>query len=48
MTIHLGKYFGMNWRRMTGSDDRVYLCGVIWYPRSPRRLGYLYSSIRFF
>jgi hypothetical protein len=48
MTIHLGKYFGLNIRRMTGSDDNAYLCAVIWFPRSRKRLGYLYPSIRWF
>lgn len=46
MTIHLGKYFGIQIQRSLGSDNRAYLWAVIWFPRSRKRLGYWYPSIR--
>ena len=46
MTIRLGKYFGIFIRVMVGANGARYLCGVVWYPRGWRRLGYLYPSIR--
>jgi hypothetical protein len=48
MTLHLGKFFGLNLRRMVDAEHGTWLCGVIWYPRSRKRLGYLYPSIRWF
>lgn len=47
MTINLTKWLGLHMRRMKGSDDKVYVTGTAWYPRSRTRLGYLYFSFRF-
>jgi hypothetical protein len=46
-TLRLGRYFGINLRVMPDSTGKKWLCGVIWYPRGTKRLGYLYPSIRF-
>ena len=47
-TLKITRYFGINVRRMQGSDDRWYITMVIWYPRENfTRLGYLYPSFRF-
>jgi hypothetical protein len=46
MTLHLGKFFGLQLRRMMDAERRTWLCAVIWYPRSRKRLGYLYPSVR--
>lgn len=48
MTIHLGRYFGASIQRSKGSNEHTYLHGVIWFPRSRKRLGYWYPSIRWF
>lgn len=48
MTIHLTRYCGITLQIGRGSDDRRYLYGVIWYPRSRKRIGYLYPSVRWF
>jgi hypothetical protein len=46
MTLHLTRYFGFQLRRDLGSDGNAYLWAVIWFPRSAKRLGYWYPSIR--
>ncbi len=48
MTLHLGRYFGAKISIDRGSDNNRYLCAVIWYPKSSKRLGYWYPSIRWF
>jgi len=45
MTINLTRYYGVNIRKDRGSNDRQYLCFVVWYRRAPKRLGYLYFSL---
>ncbi len=48
ITINLGRAFGVNVRRMLGSDDRWYLCAIGWYPVSRQRLSYFHLSCRSF
>ena len=48
MTIRISKYFGINLRRMSGSDEKMYLTGVVWFPRNRKTLGYIYPSCRWF
>jgi hypothetical protein len=45
MTLHLTRYYGINLKTARGSNNRNYLCAVVWYRRAPKRLGYLYFSI---
>jgi hypothetical protein len=48
-TFKIGKYLGVNFRRMPDAEGTAYLQMVIWYPRQRfTRLGYLYPSIRWF
>lgn len=46
MTIHFTKYYGFSVKRMSGSNDKMYLSFVVWFRRSANRLGYFYPSIR--
>lgn len=48
MTIHLGRYFGFQLQRYRDANGSAWLWGVIWFPRSRKRLGYWYPSIRWF
>ncbi len=48
MTVHCSKYFGLNARRMKGSDDHWYLTFIAWFPKGKRLLGYRYFSCRWF
>ncbi len=46
VTINLGSFFGINVRKMPGSDSRMYICAIAWFPRSRSQLGYKQFSIR--
>lgn len=46
VALHLTSFFGVNVRRMRGSDDCTYLVVIGWYPRSWARLGYWQFSCR--
>lgn len=41
-----GKYLGLFLKIEPDANGDRYMHGVIWFPRSLRRLGYLYPSIR--
>jgi len=46
ITFNLTSYFGINIRRMRGSDGRMYICGITWFPRSRTQLGHGQFSFR--
>lgn len=46
MVIRCTKYFGMKLERCVDGAGRACLTAVIWYPKSAKRLGYLYPWIR--
>lgn len=48
VVVRLCGYLGMSARRLRGSDEKMYLSFVVWYPRAWRRLGYIYGSCRWF
>lgn len=48
MTIRLTRYFGISLQRMPDAEGRMYLTGVVWYPRSRKLVGYLYPSAPLF
>lgn len=48
VTVHAGKYFGFHGRAEKGSDNKLYMSFVVWYPVARNRLGYLYPSFRIY
>ena len=44
MVIRFGKCHGAHIRFERGAQHTKWLCAVVWYRRSPQRLGYLYLS----
>jgi hypothetical protein len=47
-TIVNFRNFGSTVRRMKGSDDKWYLCFVVWYRNGRKSLGYFYPSLKWF
>jgi hypothetical protein len=48
MTINLTRDIGINFRRMRGSDNKMYVCAIGWFPISPTTLRHFHFSFRSF